>query len=320
MIPQALNFSFSDCEGFNDLLKHDDVEITQVQPGRFANSVSLIPLEHMVFRYGRKATPWISTGTAEPGHISLLVDLNYRILPTVNGLRQEGRPFVQLYGGGAEHCTVAHDPGEFAFVPIPIPVLEQALHRLGIDVLPVRSGRMTAIHADDETFRQLNDTFQGLRTSAENTPELFLSQEVRRTVERELLTRLALVIERAGPASGNNHQPQKVRMSVLRNAREFLDARAHTPVYLAELCGAVGVPERTLRDTFQTMLGVSPLKYLQLRRMRQARATLQQADKGSHSVKSIALDNGFWELGRFAVEYKRLFGESPSETLAASSR
>lgn len=319
MIPQALHLSFSDCEGFKDLVKHDDVEITQVQPGRFANSVSLIPLEHMMFRYGKKATPWISTGAAEPGHISLLVDLNYRILPIINGMRQEGRPFVQLYGGGAEHCTVAHDPGEFAFVPIPIPILEQALQRLGIDVLPVSSGRMTAIHADDETFRQLNDTFQGLRTSAENSPELFLSQEVRRTVERELLTRLALVIERAGSTPVYS-QPRNVRMSVLRKAREFLDAKAHTPVYLAELCGAVGVPERTLRDTFQTMLGVSPLKYLQLRRMRQARATLQQANKDTHSVKSIALDNGFWELGRFAVEYKRLFGESPSETLAASSR
>jgi AraC-like DNA-binding protein len=68
------------------------------------------------------------------------------------------------------------------------------------------------------------------------------------------------------------------------------------------------------------MLGVSPLKYLQLRRMRQTRATLQQANKDTHSVKAITLDNGFWELGRFTVEYKRLFGESPSETLTASSR
>lgn len=65
-----------------------------------------------------------------------------------------------------------------------------------------------------------------------------------------------------------------VSSSERRKAREFLDAKAHTPVYLAELCGAVGVSERTLRDTFQTMLWVSPLKYLQLRRMRQARATL----------------------------------------------
>ena len=314
MIPQALHFSFSDCEGFKDLVKHDDAEITQIEPGRFANSVSLIPLEHMMFRYGKKATPWISTGTAEPGHISLLVDLNYRILPTVNGLRQEGRPFVQLYGGGAEHCTVAHDPGEFAFVPIPAPILEQALQRLGIDVLPVNSGRLTAIHADDETFHLLNDTFQGLRTSAEETPELFLSQEVRRTVERELLTRLALVIERAGRVPGNSH-PRIVRMSVFRKAREFLDAKAHTPVYLAELCGVVGVPERTLRATFQTMLGVSPLKYLQLRRMRQVRHALQHSNKRERSVKQVALSSGFWQLGRFAVEYKRLFGESPSQTL-----
>jgi AraC-like DNA-binding protein len=32
-------------------------------------------------------------------------------------------------------------------------------------------------------------------------------------------------------------------------------------------------------------------------------------------VKEAALDNGFWDLGRFSVEYRKLFGESPSVTL-----
>jgi AraC-like DNA-binding protein len=105
-------------------------------------------------------------------------------------------------------------------------------------------------------------------------------------------------------------------MKIFTKARAFLNERSHAPVYLAELCAATGVPERTLRDIFHSVLGVSPLKYLQLRRMRQVRVALHKSDKQDHSVKQIALASGFWELGRFAVEYKRLFGESPSETLS----
>lgn len=83
-----------------------------------------------------------------------------------------------------------------------------------------------------------------------------------------------------------------------------------TPISLADLVTATGVPGRTLRAQFQRFKGVSPMAYLRRARMDQARAELLRRD--GRSVAQIARACGFEHMGRFAVEYRRLFGESPS--------
>jgi AraC-like DNA-binding protein len=65
---------------------------------------------------------------------------------------------------------------------------------------------------------------------------------------------------------------------------------------------------------------MSPAKYLKRYRMTQARLDLLGADPVSATVTQIATSWGFWELGRFAGEYRRLFEESPSETLQTFAR
>jgi AraC-like DNA-binding protein len=40
---------------------------------------------------------------------------------------------------------------------------------------------------------------------------------------------------------------------------------------------------------------------------------------GPATIKEIAIEHGFVELGRFAGEYRRLFGELPSQTLRRAS-
>jgi AraC-like DNA-binding protein len=54
-------------------------------------------------------------------------------------------------------------------------------------------------------------------------------------------------------------------------------------------------------------------------RMRLTRRILLEAPETAHVTK-IALDCGFSHLGRFGLEYKRRFGESPSETLKRAGR
>ena len=60
---------------------------------------------------------------------------------------------------------------------------------------------------------------------------------------------------------------------------------------------------------------MGPARYLWLRRLHLARRALLLASEGGATVTSVAMAHGFWELGRFSVGYRALFGESPSATL-----
>jgi AraC-like DNA-binding protein len=99
---------------------------------------------------------------------------------------------------------------------------------------------------------------------------------------------------------------------------DYLGDRPGEPLYLSEICAAIGVSERTLRDCCQDQLGMGPHRYLWLRRMHLARRALRDANPARTTVTEIATAHGFWELGRFAVEYRTLFDELPSTTLRRS--
>jgi AraC-like DNA-binding protein len=87
------------------------------------------------------------------------------------------------------------------------------------------------------------------------------------------------------------------------------------PLYLTEICAAVCTSERTLRVACEEHLGMGPIRFLALRRMHIVRRALLRADDPSITVTRVVTDHGFWELGRFSVAYRALFGETPSATL-----
>jgi AraC-like DNA-binding protein len=113
-----------------------------------------------------------------------------------------------------------------------------------------------------------------------------------------------------GPRNVSRH-----RASLMRRLEEALMANPEQPLYMAELSAQVGASYWTLRNCCLEYLGMSPKRYLLLRRMHLARRALQRADPERTNVTEIASDYGFWELGRFSVAYRSLFGESPSTAL-----
>ena len=104
-------------------------------------------------------------------------------------------------------------------------------------------------------------------------------------------------------------------MAIMRRFEQILEANPDEPLYIADVCAAIGVTDRTLRLHCQDHLGMNPQRYLWLRRMHLARRALALADGTVKTVTEIANDHGFGELGRFAVSYRKLYGEAPSVTL-----
>jgi AraC-like DNA-binding protein len=98
-----------------------------------------------------------------------------------------------------------------------------------------------------------------------------------------------------------------------RGAEAFIQEHWRKSISLADLCRAAGVPERALRHGFGELYGVSPMAYLRMVRMHAAREELSRTEC-ERSIAEVALECGFSHLGRFSVDYRRTFGQTPSES------
>ena len=104
----------------------------------------------------------------------------------------------------------------------------------------------------------------------------------------------------------------------VEHAERLVLAGLQAPVKIAALCRELAISERVLRDAFYRVRGLPPYRCLQMLRLSEVRRALMSAGGQSVTVTEIATSLGLVELGRFSVEYRKMFGESPSKTLRAS--
>ncbi|TYL86673.1 AraC family transcriptional regulator [Bradyrhizobium rifense] len=148
---------------------------------------------------------------------------------------------------------------------------------------------------------------------AETREELIASPRVTRSLEQDLLSALVNCLS---TESAERLLKWKGRHAdIMARFEEALAVRSEGHLNLSGLCATIGVPERTLRLCCAEFLGMSPGRYHLLRRLNKARSALRRANPNTASVSEIARDHQFTELGRFAVAYRAVFGETPSSTL-----
>ncbi|WP_083803493.1 helix-turn-helix domain-containing protein [Sagittula stellata] len=99
----------------------------------------------------------------------------------------------------------------------------------------------------------------------------------------------------------------------VRRAMQYIHRNLGAAMTVGDIADALGISPRSLQLSFKAELGMTPMQYLRDARLREAHAMLKTgSDMGS--IGDICEHVGIAHCGRFSVEYKRRYGESPHET------
>jgi AraC-like DNA-binding protein len=266
-----------------------------------------------VLEHGIDAAPWAASGSTASG----VVTLAFAGSPDAR-MRFDGREILSdaigVWPGATRVSIVARSRADWFVMTVP-ETAWTSLARPAGDATPgtvfVTRGPRPVRPEDLAHVRALATS---ALAGAEDAGPVGSSSETASLLEHLLLAQVAKLTH--GPTSNlrRDRSPRIDRCSVLARVEAALDARPSDPLYLEDLCTATGLAERTLRHILVEQYGASPIRVLRNRRLCDLRRSLLAQDDGTEGLARIAARHGFWHMGTLAGDYRKLFGELPSET------
>ena len=123
----------------------------------------------------------------------------------------------------------------------------------------------------------------------------------------------------AAMLTGQHSQPAVASRTRLQHQqlvdklRRFVLDHPEQPPAIPELCAHLHVSRRALQNCVEDITGLPPLAYMRSLRLNEVRRELRYGE-GRRPISSVAYDWGFTHMSQFARDYKRMFGELPSES------
>jgi len=172
--------------------------------------------------------------------------------------------------------------------------------------LPPPSRRPEVFHLPYQPLNFLRSQMRGLA----NWPAGFIPETL-----DELLPLLVSHWLKPGTIQGLRRPRSRSRDKAVRKSLALIaeyDLGELTPGFLLERCH---VSKRTLEYAFRERFDQTPAAFIKRLRMIGVRAALRQTNPTQPGVANIASRFGFWHMAQFAADYRKAFGELPSETL-----
>src|SRR5215469_2806819 len=162
--------------------------------------------------------------------------------------------------------------------------------------------------------RQLRSLHRAAIRTAEARAGALTDLQAAHGLEQQLLHALIECLSQEAEeetANGRRHR------DILARFEDLLVAEPSAGI--ADICAALDVSQRSLRECCKEHLGMGPSRYRYLCAMQQVHRALRSGNSDTTKVSGVAARYGFRGLGRFATRYRALYGELPSATLRRAS-
>jgi AraC family ethanolamine operon transcriptional activator len=169
---------------------------------------------------------------------------------------------------------------------------------------------------DVEAFTEFQRCVTALFEQVVARPAL-LDEERFRTCARDGVLNMLIHVLDMSMRGARALSAPSTRSYIVEKAIQYIGNRLADNFEMTDLCHSIRVCPRTLRYSFEEVLGVSPTEYLLATRLAHARRALLHANTASN-IQCIAARYGFSHMGRFARYYSNTYGERPSDTLRRS--
>ena len=307
----AAQLRFGSFDDFSEATRGWDLDWRQLDRGRLkAELLHVASPDASIFRVAFNRS-FLQRGGSPEGMLTF-------------GLLGESVDEIGWYRGkaAADNLLVFDSGGEYESVSLPdfdahtLSFSEEHLDRvaahldLPVILSPYRQGGY-ALHTDPAAVRNLRFRLEGLGRAAARATEKGDTDWIRHELENEIPARLIHIL--ATKPRATSLTVDRPRVLAVQKARDYIDAHVNEPPTIQEVCQAAGVSWRTLDYAFRELFGVTPKRYLQAMRLDGVRRGLHRRGP-SAKISDIANDWGFWHMGQFAADYRRQFGELPSET------
>ena len=308
---QSIVFDSFDPGTMTGALQRGELEHLQLAKGRFRGSIQRAESSAARIDWGRYNLPLLAAGGLAEDRVSLGFITSSNGEGYISGQRVRASDVIVLPERGELYFRLAAATEWISFQ-----ISRSLLAQLGVELTPRDVGVVAISDAERATLRGAIAEI-GQVIGPDRDPSRQVTPNELEWAQEELLAAFAhaLATRSVSVAPGPKASAAD-RLRLVHRVEDYLESHLGNTVRIDELCSAVGTNLHTLERAFLEVHGISPKKFLTLRRLARARKDLMRGGPQAGSVTDIAMKWWFFHLSRFAAEYKAVFQESPSETLS----
>lgn len=297
----AISFSSTDPDELLSLVQDWQLEFSVMNPGGFYGEFHQILYPDVLLGRGRFSDGLRQQGMSPPGFRTFVIPLTANLQLNWRGHSATGRHLL-LFPENGELFSVANLNFDVLTLSVRTEDLIKAAEKASCPDPAKRMGQEIFVcpQGDLQCFGR----------------DLMVCSHERIRLKQLACSRLPFLMCEQDPPSRDPKTSTGVQW--IRMLEKLKQGQPDRVIDLNEFCGTLGISRRTLDYHIKTVSGLGPRQYLNRFRLNAVRRELKLAEP-NRRVGEVARRWGFHHLGQFSTDYRKLFGECPSDSLKNGS-